>query len=172
MACDNCGPHENEFFRMMALEFDVAAANKLVTPDRATRVVPEHFLNGMGLPLEEEKCLNCGATVSTCSCGKCSHHMSMVYINESHLAHIEDPLRPGILATILWAKPEGGPKMSAILIDGNHRAVRAHREGREFKAIMLTPTETWKIMSGMTKCAVNPGTKKGKTILAELGWAE
>ena len=172
MSCDNCGPHEHEFFRMVSLEFDVAAANKLVTPGRPTRVVPQNFLRGMGLPLEEEKCLNCGAPISTCSCGKMSHHMSMVYINEQHLAHLEDVNRPGIIATVLWAKPGDGAKYSAILIDGNHRAVRAAREGREFKAIMLTPTETWKIMSGLTKCAVNPGTKKGKAILAEMGWAE
>jgi len=170
--CDNCGNYENERFRMLALEFDVAAANKLVTPERPLRTVPKAFLEGIGLPLEEEKCLNCGVVISQCSCGKKSHHMSMVYINEPHLAHLQDPERPGILATVLWAKPDGGPKMSAILIDGNHRAVRAHREGREFKAIMLTPTETWKIVDGLTKCIVNPSTKKGKAILAELGWAE
>jgi len=172
MPCDNCGSFENERFRLLALEFDVAAANKLVTPARATRVVPEAFLRGMGLPLEEEKCLNCKTPVAKCSCGKCSFHVSLIYVNEEHLSHIQDPERPGILATVLWAKPGDGPKMYAILIDGNHRAVRAHREGREFRAIMLTPTETWGIMSGLTKCAVNPKTKKGKAILAELGWSE
>jgi hypothetical protein len=172
MACSNCGSHENDCFRMMSLEFDVAAANELITSERPVRVVPQSFLRGSGLPLEKEKCLNCRAEVSECSCGHTEYHISMVYINEQHLDHIQEPERPGIIATVFWAKPGGGRKYSAILIDGNHRAVRAFREGREFKAIMLTPTETWKIMSGFTKCAVNPSTKKGKAILVELGWSE
>jgi hypothetical protein len=172
--CSNCGDYNNEFFRMFATEFNVAEANKLVVEGRETRVVPEAFLRSVGLPLDPVKCLNCSAPVDDCTCGKTSHHISMVHINEKHLAHLQDPNRPGIIAMLLWKKPQGdsnAAKCSAILIDGNHRAVRAFREGREFRAIMLTPQETWKIMSGHTSACLNPNTKAGKARLAELGWS-
>ena len=65
-----------------------------------------------------------------------------------------------IIAVILRKKPLGESRYVHILIDGNHRAVRAHREGREFKAIVLTPQETWEIASGLSDIQ-NPNTKKG-----------
>jgi hypothetical protein len=170
--CDNCGSFEFERFSWFALEFDVAAANKLVVPERETRVVPEAFLRGMGLQLELPKCLNCSALVPECKCGNLSYNMTMgTGINDKHLAHLNDLDRPGVIAVILYKKPMGESKYMSILIDGNHRAVRAHREGREFKAIVLTPQESWKIMTDhLGSLAQNPNTKKGKEILKALGW--
>jgi hypothetical protein len=169
MACPNCGGFEHERFRFVAIEFDVAKANQLIA-GRETRVVPEKFLRGMGLPLEPEKCLNCGDPVFRCTCGHTEHHLSVVHINEEHLAHIPEPEKPGVIATILWKKSNGGPEYSAILIDGNHRAVRSFREGREFRAVMLTPQESWDILLDQVGTVQNPNTKAGKAKLAKLGW--
>lgn len=172
-ACENCGGWETERFRFLTLEFDVAKANKLVTEERETRVIPETFLRGVGIPLEPITCLNCGVNLDACTCEKKSWHLPMVHVNEKHLAHLQEPERPGLIATLLWKKkPDDdlGKSFTALLIDGNHRAVRAFRERREFRAVMLTPQESWDILSGFTKSLLNPNTKAGKARLAELGW--
>jgi|SRR5271157_5526441 len=172
--CENCGSWENERFRFLALEFDVAGANKLVVEGRETRVVPESFLRALGLPLDPVKCESCGVAVDDCACGKLSYRMPLgTGINEKHLEHLQEPERPGLIATVLHKKKVGDDQRSGylpLLIDGNHRAVRAFREGREFKAVMLTPQESWSILSGPTKSLLNPNTKAGKARLAELGW--
>jgi hypothetical protein len=172
--CDNCGSVESEWFRFWSMTFDVTAANKLVTPERETRVLPENYMRGLGLPLDPITCDNCEAEISVCNCGKKAYSMPLgTAINEEHLSHLTDLDRPGIIAVILHKKKKEDVKQpySAVLIDGNHRAVRAYREKREFKIITLTPQETWDILDkSSSPNLVNPNTKAGKKALAELGW--
>lgn len=58
-----------------------------------------------------------------------------VYIDERHIDHLPAELGPGLMVTF----PAG---LGRPLIDGNHRAARALRDGREFLAYLLPEAET------------------------------
>jgi len=60
-------------------------------------------------------------------------------------AHVQrvDPTQPGIVA-MYFDFVEGGWR--AVVIDGNHRAVRAYETGQPFACYELTPVESWALL--------------------------
>jgi hypothetical protein len=62
-----------------------------------------------------------------------------VRIDGEHLRHIPLDLGPGIMATL----PSG---CGMPLIDGNHRAARALRDGSEFFVFILSERETLELL--------------------------
>lgn len=56
-----------------------------------------------------------------------------VRLTESHVDHLPEGLGPGLMATL--------PNLGRPLIDGNHRAARALRDGSEF-IVYLLPEDT------------------------------
>ncbi len=62
-----------------------------------------------------------------------------VNIDERHIDHIPPHLQNGIMVTL----PSG---LGMPLIDGNHRAARALRDGTEFFAAVLNEKETRKLL--------------------------
>jgi hypothetical protein len=67
-----------------------------------------------------------------------------VAITEQHLDHLPDDVldEPGVMVVIETAEAPGAPLRGfAILIDGSHRAARALRDGRRFRAYLLTEQE-------------------------------
>lgn len=58
-----------------------------------------------------------------------------VFIDQRHIDHIPTELEPGLMVTF----PAG---LGRPLIDGNHRAARALRDGREFFVHLLPQAET------------------------------
>ncbi|MBN9615127.1 MAG: hypothetical protein J0G35_06085 [Acidobacteriales bacterium] len=56
-----------------------------------------------------------------------------VRLTESHIDHLPEGLGPGLMATL--------PNLGRPLIDGNHRAARALRDGSEF-IVYLLPEDT------------------------------
>jgi hypothetical protein len=77
-------------------------------------------------------------------------------IPAAHLAHVvtiattdparvavSDPSQPGILALCFNLE---FLRWESVVIDGNHRAVRAHQMGQPFFCYALTPVESWALM--------------------------
>ncbi len=134
--------------------FDVQKAEKIVasTP-HDTHVAPKEFLEGFVGRVEDDKE---DAT---------SFNLFNVGINKEHLKQV-DITKPGIVAVITYkADKKQGETKGHILIDGNHRAKKSLQEGREFKVYVLTPKETWEVMSKRTprfllKNLVNPTVRK------------
>ena len=62
-----------------------------------------------------------------------------VHIDERHIDHLPSSLGPGIMVTL----PSG---CGRPLIDGNHRAARALRDGTEFLAYVLPEAETLELL--------------------------
>ena len=65
--------------------------------------------------------------------------LRQVNIDERHIDHIPPHLQHGIMVTL----PNG---LGMPLIDGNHRAARALRDGVEFFAAILNEKETRKLL--------------------------
>lgn len=57
-----------------------------------------------------------------------------VHLTEGHIEHLPKGLGPGLMASL--------PNLGRPLIDGNHRAARALREGSEFIVYLLPESET------------------------------
>jgi hypothetical protein len=82
-----------------------------------------------------------------------------VTITEQHLDHLPDDVldEPGIMAIIETAEAPGAPlRAFAILIDGSHRAARAVRDGRRFRAYLLTEQEQASIATYTINGQVEP----------------
>jgi len=79
----------------------------------------------------------------------------LIRINEAHLPKV-DVTRPGIVAQY---QTKDGQRIT-LLIDGNHRAEAARRQGKPFSAYMLTPEESWKIMDYRLPMFRSPKTWK------------
>ena len=62
-----------------------------------------------------------------------------VFINSRHVDHLPAELGPGIMVTF----PSG---LGRPLIDGNHRAARALRDGTEFLVYLLSEAETLELL--------------------------
>lgn len=60
--------------------------------------------------------------------------LSHAHLTESHIDHLPKRLDPGLMVTL--------PNLGRPLIDGNHRAARALREGCEFFVYLLPESET------------------------------
>lgn len=71
--------------------------------------------------------------------------MGMVNIDEKHLPNV-DTAKPGIIAQLTF---KDGYRFTP-LIDGNHRATKCLQEGKQFTAHVLTPEESWKVMTSVT----------------------
>jgi hypothetical protein len=71
---------------------------------------------------------------------------SMVRINPNHLDHIPNYTEPGILMHLPGT-------LGSLLVDGNHRAARALRDGREYEVRVI---ETYEL----TKVGVDPALVK------------
>lgn len=65
--------------------------------------------------------------------------LGFIRIREGHLDHLPPDLGPGIMVTL----PSNSGR---LLIDGNHRAARSLREGREFLAYLLPERATHKLL--------------------------
>ncbi len=63
------------------------------------------------------------------------------------MGHIEND-RPGIIASL---KTKLSDDIFHILIDGNHRAVKSFREGKEFRVVVLSIEETWGCIIGESR---------------------
>jgi hypothetical protein len=61
-----------------------------------------------------------------------------VRLTESHIDHLPRDLGPGLMATL--------PNLGRPLIDGNHRAARALRDGSEFIVYLLPENETLELL--------------------------
>lgn len=73
--------------------------------------------------------------------------LAQIGIDENHVGHLPDNLGPGIIVTL----PMG---CGMPIIDGNHRAARALREGKDFFAFVLSESETLELLrSGMGNIA-------------------
>lgn len=71
-----------------------------------------------------------------------------VHLTESHIDHLPKNLGPGIMATL--------PNMGRPLIDGNHRAARALREGCEFIVYLLPENKTLELLRrSMGRCTAD-----------------
>lgn len=65
--------------------------------------------------------------------------LSHVAIDQAHVGHLPARLRPGIMVTL----PSG---VGMPLIDGNHSAARALRDGTDFYVYILSETETRELL--------------------------
>lgn len=75
--------------------------------------------------------------------------LDRVYIDQRHLDHLPADLAPGLMITF----PAG---LGRPLIDGNHRAARALRDGDEFLAYLLPEAETLTLLrSSMGKAVAD-----------------
>ena len=82
-----------------------------------------------------------------------------VAITEQHLDHLPDDVldEPGIIVVIETAEAPGAPlREFAILIDGSHRAARALRDRRRFRAYLLTEQEQASIATYTLNGQVEP----------------
>jgi hypothetical protein len=82
-----------------------------------------------------------------------------VTITEQHLDHLPDDVleEPGIMVVIETAEAPGAPlREFAILIDGSHRAARAVRDGRRYRAYLLTEQEQASIATYTLNGKVEP----------------
>jgi hypothetical protein len=82
-----------------------------------------------------------------------------VSITEQHLDHLPGDIldEPGIMVVIDTAEVPGAPlREFAILIDGSHRAARAVRDGRCFRACLLTEQEQASIAAYTLNGRVEP----------------
>ena len=74
------------------------------------------------------------------------HHLAftarMATVQAAHVQHA-DPTRPGIVAMLFNLEVA---HWEAIIIDGNHRAVRAYQVGQPFQCYELTPIESWALL--------------------------
>ena len=61
-----------------------------------------------------------------------------IRLTESHIDHLPEGLGPGLMATL--------PNLGRPLIDGNHRAARALRDGSEFIVYLLPEDETLELL--------------------------
>lgn len=64
-----------------------------------------------------------------------------VVLNPRHVDHLPAELGPGLMVTL----PAG---LGTPLIDGNHRAARALRDGTEFVVYLLPEAETLELLRG------------------------
>lgn len=152
---------DNEVFSYFGMNFDVDLAERLIQQSpHESRVAPRAFLESFVSVDEDEPDEN-GVTHIDIT----KHH-----INKDHLQNV-DITKPGIVAQITFKAEKGRPEQHAsTLIDGNHRAVRAIKEDKEFRVYILTPEESWEVMAEATypallKHYVNPTKKKPTTKL-------
>lgn len=137
--CSQCPEPESagfERFRFLATEFDVKQAREIISASpREPLEVSYQQLRSLGLALDPE-----GETL----------HMG-TYVSEEHMAHIpadkvSEPLL--IVPLRIYSRKEKNDIKSHILIDGNHRATRLYREGKQVTAYLLTEKEA-------VSCCVN-----------------
>ncbi len=62
-----------------------------------------------------------------------------------HIDHV-NPEFPGIIAHVCFTDPSSEVLRGHVLIDGNHRAARCLRDGRPFRAHLLTEEESEAIL--------------------------
>lgn len=61
-----------------------------------------------------------------------------VHLTERHIDHLPQDLGPGLMVTL--------PNLGRPLIDGNHRAARALRNGSEFVVYLLSEDDTLNLL--------------------------
>ena len=71
-----------------------------------------------------------------------AHLADIATVDAAHVQRV-DPTQPGIVG-MYFDLAEGGWR--AIIIDGNHRAVRAFQTGVTFSCYELTPVESWALL--------------------------
>ena len=145
-----------EVFEYFGMRFDVDLAEQLIKQSpHESRVAPRAFLESFVNTAEEEPDES-GVTHIDIT----KHH-----INKEHLPEV-DITQPGIVAQMTFKAEKGRPEQHfSMLIDGNHRAVKALKENKEFRVYVLTPEESWKVMAKLTyppllKHYINPTKKK------------
>lgn len=137
-------PDVEEWFTYFGMVFDVRKAAQIIAahPHEA-HPAPKQWLEGfVGTTANDE------AEEIADAEGKIHINMLQVGINKEHLNKV-NITEPGIAAEVTFkANPKRGQSESKnyILIDGNHRAKKALREGKEFKVYVLTPEESWQVM--------------------------
>lgn len=67
--------------------------------------------------------------------------LERTYIDPAHVGHLPANLGPGIMATL-------PVELGRPLIDGNHRAARALRDGKELVVYLLPEAETLELLQG------------------------
>ena len=154
---------EGEMFRYFGLSFDVEEAERIIeAAPRPAHAAPRAFLESF-VGAEPAQ----GATGATGGDG--SIDLLSVGLNRKHVDEV-DETKPGIVATMVFKPDKRHPEPSAnhILIDGNHRAKKRLRMGLDSMEVhVLTPEETWRVVSGHTPPAllrgyVNPTAKPRK----------
>lgn len=134
--CDNCPrpTDKGEWYNFIAAVFDVKRAREIVADGREAHDLTPANLKALMLPIEPPQTNTNGSFTLHMGCG----------ISERHLSHLPESCltEPCILLPYrIWSKREKNDVSIHIMIDGSHRAVRLHREGRPVQAYMLTEKE-------------------------------
>lgn len=72
------------------------------------------------------------------------HSLDWSEIHEQHLAHV-DMRYPGIIAHYWYEEADGTILHGHVLIDGHHRAAKAHADGLPFQVVVLSEEESRRI---------------------------